>query len=113
MLASQVGESCGIRRRLVGTELALIAERTLAVVEEYLVLARPVASVGDDKVQITRRTSDEAEALVSSGDVSHRVSLSAEQTKCTCPWHAKHQGQRGPCKHILSVRMVLEEGKHE
>lgn len=26
--------------------------------------------------------------------------------RCTCPWFAKHQGSRGPCKHVLAARLV-------
>jgi hypothetical protein len=26
---------------------------------------------------------------------------------CTCPWWAKHRGDRGPCKHALAVTMTL------
>jgi SWIM zinc finger len=25
---------------------------------------------------------------------------------CTCPWWGKHQGTRGPCKHVLAARIV-------
>lgn len=25
--------------------------------------------------------------------------------RCTCPWYAKHRGTRGPCKHVLAVRI--------
>ena len=27
----------------------------------------------------------------------------------TCPWFAKHQGTRGPCKHVLAVQIHAEE----
>lgn len=36
----------------------------------------------------------------------HRVSLKDDRDSCTCPWFSKHQGQRGPCKHILAARLV-------
>ena len=26
---------------------------------------------------------------------------------CTCPWWGRHQGTRGPCRHVLAARMVL------
>lgn len=38
----------------------------------------------------------------------HRVRLSEEQDACTCPWFSKHQGQRGPCKHILAASLVQQ-----
>ena len=41
-------------------------------------------------------------------DVEHRVRLQPEGDKCTCPWYGKHQGDRGPCKHVLAARIVVQ-----
>jgi SWIM zinc finger len=49
-----------------------------------------------------------AEAYVQGTDVEHRVRLQPEGDKCTCPWYGKHQGDRGPCKHVLAARLVVE-----
>ncbi len=46
---------------------------------------------------------DPFEATVQSGGVSHRVREKTGELHCTCPWHAAHQGQRGPCKHVLAA----------
>lgn len=27
---------------------------------------------------------------------------------CTCPWYARWEGARGPCKHVLAVRLLTE-----
>jgi hypothetical protein len=43
------------------------------------------------------------EATVRSGGVLHRVRDKAGELHCTCPWHAAHQGARGPCKHVLAA----------
>ena len=43
--------------------------------------------------------------------VEHRVRISDEDAKCSCPWYAKHQGERGPCKHVLAVQIVREGGE--
>ena len=43
------------------------------------------------------------EAAVRSGDTVHRVREKAGELHCTCPWFAAHQGQRGPCKHVLAA----------
>lgn len=48
-------------------------------------------------------------AFVKSGEVEHRVQLLDEGSKCTCPWYAKHKGERGPCKHVLAVQLSLAE----
>lgn len=49
-------------------------------------------------------------AIVRSGDVEHRVLLSSAPAgtddQCTCPWWGKHQGRRGPCKHVLAARIA-------
>jgi uncharacterized Zn finger protein len=60
-------------------------------------------------VQIVKRDNDQIEALVAGTGVEHRVRLSSDQARCTCPWFAKHQGTRGPCKHVLAVQIFSEE----
>jgi hypothetical protein len=39
----------------------------------------------------------------------HRVRLNEDQQSCTCPWHSKYLGQRGPCKHVLAASLVRDE----
>ncbi len=46
--------------------------------------------------------------LVTGTDVDHRVELTEENNSCTCPWFSRYQGQRGPCKHILSAQIFRE-----
>jgi hypothetical protein len=48
------------------------------------------------------------EADVQGSDVTHRVRLGEAVPRCTCPWFAKHQGDRGPCKHVLAAQLALE-----
>jgi hypothetical protein len=54
-------------------------------------------------------TDDElrAEVYVRGTDVEHRVRLQPEGDTCTCPWYGKHQGERGPCKHVLAARLLV------
>ncbi len=53
---------------------------------------------------------DGASATVRSGDHVYRVRQLADGgLTCTCPWWAKHRGQRGPCRHALATRMLLTE----
>ena len=56
------------------------------------------------------RREGEGQYTVQSTQQRYRIALSAEpaQDRCTCPWHAKYQGTRGPCKHTLAVRMFLD-----
>ncbi len=42
---------------------------------------------------------------VKSTDTTHTVQLLECLSKCTCPWYAKHQGRRGPCKHVLAAQI--------
>jgi hypothetical protein len=60
-------------------------------------------------VRIVQQDADGIEALVAGTGVEHRVRVSAEHTRCTCPWFAKYRGTRGPCKHVLAVQ-ILSEG---
>jgi hypothetical protein len=41
-------------------------------------------------------------------EVLHLVRLRPEGDRCSCPWFSKHQGARGPCKHILAARLARE-----
>jgi len=47
-------------------------------------------------------------AIVLSGDIEHRVTFGAAD-QCTCPWWGKHQGSRGPCKHVLAARLAARD----
>lgn len=46
---------------------------------------------------------------VRSGETKYRVIYptdeNLENAKCTCTWYLKHQNSRGPCKHILAVKL--------
>jgi hypothetical protein len=42
---------------------------------------------------------------ISSTDTIHTVRLLDTESKCTCPWYAKHKNRRGPCKHILAAQI--------
>lgn len=53
--------------------------------------------------------------IVHSQDMDYRVTYDPnrdiKEAKCTCAWYFNHQNGRGPCKHILAVR--LKEGSYE
>ncbi|GLW28369.1 SWIM zinc finger family protein [Actinoplanes regularis] len=46
---------------------------------------------------------DEVSLVVSGAETYH---VRNESQSCTCPWWAKYRGGRGPCKHVLAVRMA-------
>jgi hypothetical protein len=61
-----------------------------------------------DRVEIVSQRGADVDAKVPGSDFDHFVRLRFEGNKCTCRWHSRYQGQRGPCKHILAVRMKVE-----
>lgn len=52
---------------------------------------------------------DTVSATVRSDGVTHRVRIEPDHARCTCAWYAKHQGERGPCKHVLAVELALSQ----
>ena len=48
-------------------------------------------------------------ATVRGSRVDHRVELSGGGAgdRCTCRWYRAHRGGRGPCKHVLAVRLAV------
>jgi hypothetical protein len=49
------------------------------------------------------------EAMVRSGDVEHAVRITGDGARCSCPWHGRHRGERGPCKHVLATRLLVTQ----
>lgn len=69
--------------------------------------------VDGGKVRIIRHNADGLEARVAGTEVDHRVTCKADVWKCTCRWYAKHQGTRGPCKHVLAAQLTADQtGNH-
>ncbi|GAB2657870.1 SWIM zinc finger domain-containing protein [Flavihumibacter cheonanensis] len=60
----------------------------------------------EGKVEIVENTSDKLEARVQGSGVKHVVIIEGEKSRCTCTWFAKHQGERGFCKHVLAVKKM-------
>jgi len=73
-------------------------------VHPRLKAARKLVDSGD--VKVLSKVGDAVEAQVKGTDVNHRVRIDSEREYCSCQWHSKYQGHRGPCKHILSVKLV-------
>ncbi|MBC8009137.1 MAG: SWIM zinc finger family protein [Burkholderiales bacterium] len=104
-------------RGLVGFDLARAAyfhrelPFDLGLVEELHPRLRDARElVATDGVKLLRQNGDDREAEVRGDGVVHRVRLVGETERCTCPWHARHHGGRGPCKHILAVRIAFPTG---
>ncbi|MEU5965667.1 SWIM zinc finger family protein [Micromonospora parva] len=52
-------------------------------------------------------TLDATTATVRSRDNVYLVNRTGPVMGCTCAWWAEHRGGRGPCKHVLAVRMTI------
>jgi hypothetical protein len=65
--------------------------------------------VAAQAVRIAARSDEGLEAEVRSQEVVHRVRWRGHEQRCTCTWFAQHQGERGPCKHVLAVELALQE----
>lgn len=61
----------------------------------------------ENKVTILQNAPDRVEARVAGSGMQHTVIIDQGKARCTCTWFAKHQGDRGPCKHILAVKITL------
>ncbi|GAA4445715.1 SWIM zinc finger family protein [Novipirellula rosea] len=70
-------------------------------------LAAATKLIEEDKVRLGKQCDGKYEVMVASSDVVHRVRIDEQSAKCSCPWHAKHQNDRGPCKHILAAQIFL------
>lgn len=52
-------------------------------------------------------------AVVRSGGETYHVRRVGDAFSCTCPWWARHRGERGPCKHALAMRILGTAGEPE
>lgn len=68
--------------------------------------ARKLLAAG--RVRLHRHEADgRCEVLVAGSDVDYLVRLAPDKDRCTCRWYGKHLGARGPCKHVLAARLLL------
>ncbi len=102
---------------LVGYDTAVGAffHRSLPFKESKTLSANPRLKgakkiVDGNDVEIIKSEKLLVEAQVSGSGVMHVVKIGDDKASCTCVWYAKHGDERGPCKHVLSVRLLLEEG---
>jgi hypothetical protein len=65
--------------------------------------------LAEDKVEILTQTGSRVEARVAGSGVKHTVILDDDNQRCTCTWFSRHQGERGPCKHVLAVKKKMAD----
>jgi len=120
-----------IDARLLGTELAIGSERVSSALAYLAASGRVGYDLADESyfrrelpfgpaletmhprlasaralVESGAVTLSGGGAVVRSGDSAHRVTIGDGTSRCTCPWWGKHQGSRGPCKHVLAARLA-------
>lgn len=67
------------------------------------------------RLRTARRLVDEGKVRMVSPDAAEVVGdtgvyqVRTERWSCTCPWWTGHRGGRGPCKHVLAVRVHTRE----
>lgn len=49
--------------------------------------------------------------VAASGGGSYEVRVGDDDYACTCAWYSKHEKTRGPCKHVLAMSLLAEEGE--
>ena len=65
--------------------------------------------IEEGKVEILHRTRERTEARVEGTGVHHTVIIEDKKERCTCEWFSKYQGERGPCKHVLAVKKMVNQ----
>ncbi|WP_106917330.1 SWIM zinc finger family protein [Chryseobacterium aurantiacum] len=63
--------------------------------------------IEDGKVEILSDHKERTEARVQGTGVHHTIIIEGEKERCTCEWFSKYQGERGPCKHVLAVKKLI------
>jgi hypothetical protein len=100
---------------LVGHDLAADAwfRRDLPFAEELIPKLAPrvgsAATITRADVEIRELPAGGHEVFVRSGNIEHRVVLDDDSVSCTCQWHTRHAGSRGPCRHVLAARAHISE----
>lgn len=75
----------------------------VAALHPRLAAARVLATAG-------RLARTPAGVEVTSGENTYLVHRRDAEFACTCAWWASHQGRRGPCKHVVAVIVVEQQG---
>ncbi|MBB6372319.1 SWIM zinc finger family protein [Chryseobacterium shigense] len=64
--------------------------------------------IAEGKIEILNKSETRTEARVEGTDVHHTVIIENDKERCTCEWFSKYQGERGPCKHVLAVKKLMQ-----
>lgn len=126
--AAQLSAQCGCGESSVEAALAVLGARGLVGYDVFtgryfhrvlpfdvekiesqqprLKAARQLAASGE--CRIVKQATGETHLQIPGTDVHHYVRLRLEGDRCTCQWFNRYRGQRGPCKHILAGRLIVD-----
>ena len=62
----------------------------------------------DGGARLVERRGETVDFEIRGTDVRHQVRLAPAGDRCTCPWWSRYRGRRGPCKHLLVARLLLD-----
>ena len=63
--------------------------------------------MNSQKVRVVKNDEHDVEAYVQGSKSEHYVRVTDDGARCTCDWHTKNQGSRGPCSHILAAELAI------
>ncbi|MEM6817114.1 MAG: hypothetical protein AAF600_22430, partial [Bacteroidota bacterium] len=66
-----------------------------------------LAIIQEQGVHILKKTNQDITARVTSKANTHLVEIVNGKGKCSCTWYGKHLGRRGDCKHLLALKMII------
>jgi len=61
-----------------------------------------------DGVNVLRQDGEQYDVQVTGSSINQFVRLRPDGDRCSCIWFSRHQGQRGPCKHVLAARLKVD-----
>ena len=62
----------------------------------------------NDCVKVIRHENTEYDLEISGTQANQFVRLREDGDRCSCIWFSRHQGERGPCKHVLAARLKVK-----
>ncbi|MBL0187339.1 MAG: SWIM zinc finger family protein [Candidatus Obscuribacter sp.] len=71
--------------------------------------AKRLVEEGRVKISSTVSSEQVVTANVRGENSEYLVQIKDDGFRCTCDWHVKHEGSRGPCSHVLAVELKIQE----
>jgi hypothetical protein len=88
----------------------------ISVVEDLhprLNKARKLVDDGAVKIASADKDASTITANVRGESFEYLVQIKDDTFRCTCDWHVKYEGHRGPCSHVLAVELKTQESEND